>query len=302
MRKKTQFIFISGLVALFFGAFFTPVSDAAEKNQEQKKAKILHFTRSQGFEHGPAKRLEDGTTISGNALKKYFEPLSIELVETQDGRVFDGDIDQYDAFSFYTSGNLEDSNGSRNPHSFAMSGEGVRKMIDAVRNGKGFLGIHSGCDTYCNQKEKGKDIFTSFVGARFSGHGPQQVATVSITEPVELPWIKKIEGKTYTAHEEWYGMLQFNPDIHVVLIQETEGMEGDDYNRPPFPSSWIRKEGKGRVAYTAFGHRDDFWEDEENVARVGEFLLWGVGRFEMDTTPNFEKLTPKGNQPPVKNR
>jgi hypothetical protein len=82
--------------------------------QEAKKAKVLHFTRSQGFEHDPAKLLPDGTTLSGQALKTYFADKNIELVETQDGGAFDGDLDQYDGFIFYTSGNLLDGGGSRN--------------------------------------------------------------------------------------------------------------------------------------------------------------------------------------------
>lgn len=263
--------------------------------QEAKKAKVLHFTRSQGFEHDPAKRLGDGTTVSGNALKKYFADKNIELVETQDGGVFDGDIDQYEAFIFYTSGNLEDGNGSKNEHAKPMSSAGLKKMIDAVKAGKGFLAIHSGCDTYCNQKDDaGRDIYTRFCGARFVGHGPQQFATVTITEPVQLPHLKD-SGKRITTWEEWYTMKEYNTDMHVILTQETDGMDGRDYNRPPFPSSWIRKEDKGRVAYSAFGHDNRYWQNAENVRRVGELGEWVVGRFELDTTPNFEKVTPEGN-------
>lgn len=270
--------------------------------QEVKKAKVLHFTRSQGFEHAPAKRLEDGTTVSGIALKKYFADKNIELVETQDGGVFDGDIDQYDAFIFYTSGNLEDANGSKNDAAKPMSAEGLKKMINAVKAGKGFLAIHSGCDTHCNQKdEDGKDLYTKFCGARFSGHGPQQFATVTITEPIELPHLKD-SGKRITTWEEWYTMRDFNTDMHVIMIQETAGMDGNDYNRPPFPSSWIRKEEKGRVAYSAFGHDNRYWQNAENVRRVGELGEWAVGRFELDTTPNFEKVTPEGNQLPPRRR
>ena len=259
--------------------------------QEVKPAKILIFTRSQGFEHEPAKLLDDGTTGTGRALKTYFADKKIEIVETQDGGVFDGDISQYDAFVFYTSGNLLDAGGSKNDEAKPMTEAGLRKMIAAVGAGKGFLGIHSATDTHVGnvKDDDGVDIYTKFVGARFSGHGDQQSATLTVVEPTPFPSLKDIGGKI-TTRDEWYAMNQFNKDIHVVLIQETAGMTGNDYNRPPFPATWIRKEGEGRVAYTSFGHDNRYFT--EQVKRVGDLIEWAVGRFEADTTPNIEKVTP----------
>lgn len=296
---KQNILTIGTLLAafMFCTAFVSDVSA-----QDAKKAKVLHFTRSQGFEHDPAKLLEDGTTVSGRALKKYFDEngKNIEVVETQDGTVFDGDLSSFDAFVFYSSGNLEDPNGSKNDKAKAISAEGLQKLIAAVKDGKGFVAIHSGTDTHCRQKaEDGTDLFTKFVGARFTGHGPQQFATAIVTEPAELPCLKE-SGKRFTTWEEWYAMGQYNTDMHVLLIQETAEMEGDCYNRPPFPLSWVRKEGKGRVAYSPFGHDNRYWRVSENVRRVAELVEWSVGRFEMDTTPNFDKVTPKGNEMPPK--
>jgi len=81
--------------------------------QELRPARVLHFTRSQGFEHDPARLLEDGTTVSGRGLAKYFADMNkrIEVIETQDGTIFDGDLSQFDAFVFYTSGNFQKPEG-----------------------------------------------------------------------------------------------------------------------------------------------------------------------------------------------
>ena len=38
-------------------------------------------------------------------------------------------------------------------------------------------------------------------------------------------------------------------------------MQGRDYERPPYPMTWTRKHDKGRVFYTAMGHREDVWEN-----------------------------------------
>ena len=265
--------------------------------QESKTAKILYFTRSQSFEHGPAKLLDNGITVSGQALQKYFADKNIEVVETQDGGVFDGDLDQYDAFVFYTSGNLLDANGSKNAQAKPMSEAGLRKMFAAVQNGKGFVGIHAATDTYCNLKDdNGVDLYTKFIGARFTGHGPQQFSTLTVVaEPTTFPFIKD-SGKHITTWDEWYGMNQFNKDLHVLLIQETAGMDGKDYDRPPFPATWIRQEGKGRVAYTSFGHDNRYFQNTENVRRAADMIEWAVGRFDADTTPNIDRVTPRVNE------
>ena len=260
--------------------------------QDVKPAKILVFTRSQSFEHEPAKLLDDGTTATGRILNAYFAEnnKNIEIVETQDGGVFDGDIDQYDAFVFNTSGNLLDPNDSKNDKAKAMTEAGLRKMFAAVQSGKGFVGIHSATDTHCTLRdEEGKDLYTKFIGARFTSHGDQQTATLTVVEPTPFPSLKNIDGKI-TTRDEWYAMNQFAKDIHVVLIQETGAMHGRDYERPPYPATWIRKEGKGRVAYTSFGHDNRYFT--EQVARISDLIEWAVRRFEADTTPNIEKVTP----------
>ncbi len=162
MKRRTFFALALALTGLAIS--FTAQTEA----QEAKKAKVLLFTRSQGFEHSPAKLLADGTTICGNGLKMYFADKNIELVETQDGGVFDGNIAQYDAFIFYTSGNLEDANGSKNPKAKPMSAEGLRRMIAAVNGGKGFVGIHSATDTHCKQKAENGEEENSSVKGIFS--------------------------------------------------------------------------------------------------------------------------------------
>lgn len=269
--------------------------------QETKKDKVLFFSRSQGFQHDPAKLKDDGTTVCGQALKKYLAEKNIELTETQDGGAFDGDLTQYSGFIFYTSGNLEDGNGSKNDKAKPLSAEGVRNLIAAVKSGKGFVGIHSATDTHCKQKaEDGVDLYTRFIGARFAGHGPQQTATATVVSPADFPHLK-VAGKSITAWEEWYTQKEYNKDIRVLLVQETEGMKnggGKDYERPPFPAAWLRLEGKGRVAYSPFGHNNSYWEKTEDVCRVGELVEWSVGRFNVDTAPNMDKVTPGANELP----
>ena len=299
---KLRYVLSFALVASFIG-LCALLNTQTLKAEEVEPARILVFTRSQGFQHQPAERLDDGTTGTGRILTAYFRAYNknVEIVETQDGRVFDGDIDQYDAFVFYTSGNLLSADGSKNEHAHPMTEAGLRRMIAAVRGGKGFVGIHAATDSHSGIVEDGGDIFTRFVGARFTGHGPDQYAKLTVVQPTAFPFLKG-KGEYFTFFDEWYGMGQFSPDMHVILIQETEGMYGypntthNDYARPPYPMSWIRAEGQGRVAYTSVGHNNQYLT--HIIGLVGDLVEWSIGRFDADTTPNIETVTPGFRQMP----
>ena len=323
---KQCFVLSLAVIAAFLG-LCTLVNVQTVHAEEVKPAKILLFTRSQGHEHEPARWVDNGTG-TGRILNAYFRAYdkNIEIVETQDGRVFDGDIDQYDAFVFYTSGNLlggVDANHEkiqRNAAFHPMTEAGLRKMIAAIRAGKGFVGIHAATDTHCGIMEDGVDIFTRLVGARFTGHGPDQYAKLTVVQPTTtilrrynlrlgrsvyaeqtvvqptaIPFLKG-KGKQFTFFDEWYGMNHFNTDMHVVLIQETEGMRGRDYERPPYPMTWLRKEGEGRAAYTSVGHNNRYLN--EIAWLVSDLIEWSIGRFNADTTPNIETVTPRFREMP----
>ena len=299
---KLRYILSFALVAAFLGlCTLTNVQTATA--EELKPAKILIFTRSQGFEHEPARWVDNGTG-TGRILAAYFAEnnKNIEIVETQDGRIFDGNLDQFDAFVFYTSGNLrggvaaDDVRRQRNAAFYPMSEAGLRNLIAAVRAGKGFVGIHAATDTHSGDLvEDGVDIYTRFVGARFTSHGRDQNATLTVVQPTAFPFLKE-KGNSFVFFDEWYGMNQFNTDMHVVLIQETEGMRGNDYNRPPYPMTWIRAEGEGRVAYTSVGHNNRYMTGI--VGLIGDLVEWSIGRFDADTTPNIETVTPGFRQMP----
>ena len=58
-----------------------------------------------------------------------------DVVCSQDPKIFEGDLDQYDAIAFYTTGK-------------AISAEGKANLLEAIHGGKGFVGIHSATDTF----------------------------------------------------------------------------------------------------------------------------------------------------------
>ena len=83
--------------------------------------------------------------------------------------------------------------------------------------------------------------------------------------------------------------------MHVLLVQETEGMVGDVYQRPPYPATWIRHHGAGRVFYTSMGHGEEVWTDQTFARVLTSGILWVLRDSEADLSSNLKRMTPQAN-------
>jgi type 1 glutamine amidotransferase len=263
---------------------------------DKKKQRILYFSRSASFEHQAVKRKNGKPSISERILNELGEKHGFEVVSTKDGRVFDGDLGQYDAIAFYTSGVLTRPNKQQTP---PMTVEGKKKLLQAIADGKGFVGFHSATDSFhskgpSNENQTEVDPYIAMIGGEFIVHGAQQNATIRVASP-NFPGVKEF-GESVSMKEEWYTLKNFAKDLHVILIEDNEGMEGDCYQRPPFPMTWARMHNKGRVFYTSFGHRDDIWTNPKVQGVIAGGLAWAMRKVNVDVTPNIDKVTPKAGQ------
>ena len=289
MRRR-DFLVRSGAAALACAMFLLVTATAAEA-----QTKVLYFTRCAGYEHSAVKPIDGGPSYSDKVLTQMGAEHDIEVVCTKDGTVFDGDLDQYAAIAFYTSGDLCSSKSAQSTP--PMSPQGKQKLLDWVKAGGGFVGFHAGNDSFHSkggrnetQKVEDRDPFIQMIGGEFVSHGPQQVAKMRVTSPY-FPGAEEL-GRSFDMNEEWYALKNFAPDLHVILVQETEGMKGDCYQRPPFPATWARKHGDGRVFYTSLGHRHDVWDSQEFQDLVEGGFGWVMGMADADVTPNLKEVTP----------
>jgi type 1 glutamine amidotransferase len=263
---------------------------------DKKKQKVLYFSRSAGFEHDAVKRKNGQPSISERILNELGQKHGFEVVSTKDGRVFDGDLGEYDAIAFYTSGVLTEPNKQQTP---PMTPEGKKKLLDAIAAGKGFVGFHAATDSFhskgpSRENQTEVDPYIAMIGGEFIVHGEQQNATIRTASP-KFPGVKEF-GESVSLEEEWYTLKNFAKDLHVILIEDNEGMKGDCYQRPPFPQTWARMHGKGRVFYTSFGHRDDIWTNPHVQGIMAGGLAWAMRNVNVDVTPNIDKVTPKASQ------
>ncbi len=271
------------------------------------KRKILFFSKSSGYEHSVISWKKGQPSYAEKILLDLGEKNNWEFTFSKDGSKFSKDyLNQFDAVFFYTTGDLCAPGTDKNP---PMSKEGKEALFEYVRSGKGFIGTHSASDTFhtANEANKGPDRYANHgdkadpyvrvLGAEFIIHGAQQPATNKVIDP-KFPGFEKV-GAEFNFQEEWYSLKDFAPDIHVLTVMDAPAMKGDPYKRPPYPNTWARQEGKGRVFYTAMGHREDVWTNPTFQEILVGGVKWALGDVKADVTPNLQKAAPEaGTNPP----
>jgi type 1 glutamine amidotransferase len=264
--------------------------------------KVLFFNKSSGFQHPVIARKGDKPSLAERILIKIGAENDFQVISTKDGRVFEPDeIGQWDAFVFETTGDLTTPGTDQ---ATPISPDGEKAFYDAIRGGKGFLGMHCATDTFGHfgKRNKGaEDPYIQMIGGEFVTHGDQQVAKIDIVDP-EFPGIGKgfgRSGRSFQINDEWYALKNMPEDLHVIMVQVTEGMTGNMYHRPNYPMTWARAYGKGRVFYTSMGHREDVWENPMYESLLLGALAWATGRVDVSIEPNIRQVTPHYNQLPA---
>jgi len=268
-------------------AVLAPFQGASAAPKTAKAKRILLFTRSAEFEHSTIKTNKDEQPLALGVLSALGMPHNWEFVHTKDGSFITAEnLATFDAFIFITTGDLtalrKDKDGKPLPaddiNQKPMSAEGKAALMAAVAAGKGFLAVHNGSDTFHSagprwedQAPADVDPYIAMLGGEFISHGEQQVARLRVIDK-KFPGFGDL-GDTMELKEEWYSLKNQSTDLHALLVLESEAMTGPMYARPAFPLAWVRKHGKGRVFYSALGHREDVW----TLPAFQKMLVGGLG-------------------------
>jgi len=269
--------------------------------------KILFFSKSSGFEHSVISWKKGRPSYAEKVLLDLGAKNDWEFTFSKDGSKFSPEyLAQFDAVIFYTSGDLCTTGTDGQP---GMTPAGKQALIDYVRSGKGFIATHSASDTFhtdncgggqpCRYENHGEqaDPYVRLLGGEFIIHGAQQVATNTVIDPA-FPGFASV-GPSFAFLEEWYSMKDFVPDIHVLTVIDAPHMTGTMYERPAYPNTWARREGQGRVWFTAMGHREDVWTNAVFQSVLVGGVKWALGDAQGDVTPNIKTAAPGAYTNPV---
>lgn len=266
------------------------VLSAAETGRPRRK--LLFFSRSVLFEHSVVHREGNSLSFGEKQFIELVKPLGCDVECTKDGSVFDKDLDAYAAVVSYSCGRPADlMKAQSKDQSAPLTERGWKNLDRAVRAGKPFVAIHPGLW-----------LLPEALGADCLGHGTQQPGKMIVTAP-RFPGAQGL-GESFTLTEEWFSLVKFAQDLHVILVQDCAGMDVKSaanrrcYDRPPFPATWARMHGKGRAFYTSLGHREDVWTSRPFQQILVGGLSWALGDVTADITPNLGQVAPRANEYP----
>jgi type 1 glutamine amidotransferase len=256
------------------------------------------FTKSSGFEHDMIKRTDGKLGPAEQILTDLGKQHAFKVTATKDGRIFSSaELRQYDAFFFYTTGDLTTEGTDKNP---PMTSEGKQRFLDLIHEGKGFIGTHSASDTFHSpgdrfdpQPQSPLDPYIEMLGGEFLAHDQQQSARLTVVDK-KFPGMAAL-GDGIDLTEEWYPFRNYQPDLHVLTLLETQSMKGPHYQRPRYPNTWARMHGRGRVFYTALGHREDVWNSVAFQSLLLGGIAWSLKQIDAAVAPNIDDVAPHAN-------
>src|SRR5258707_15055832 len=184
--RRREFITLLGSAAAI-----RPFGARAERQLER----ILYFTYSAGYRH-------DVIPLSKAILTQLGRNSGVfEVTATEDTSEFSTEnLKRYAAVIFYTTGELP------------MSGAQKTALLNFVRSGRGFLGVHSATDTFYTWPD-----FLDLVGGYFNGHLWYQAVTIEVVDPGDS--LVAFLGNSLQFEDEIYQISDFDYRGSRVLLR-----------------------------------------------------------------------------------
>jgi uncharacterized protein len=224
---------------------------------ERPPGRVLYFTYSAGYRHEVIPLSKAILTQLGNNSGAF------EVTATEDTSEFSTEnLKSYAAVMFYTTGELP------------MSASEKTALLDFVRSGRGFLGVHSATDTFYTWPD-----YLDLIGGYFNGHPWHQTVTIEVADPSD-PLVAFL-GHSLQVEDEIYQVSDFDYRGSHVLLRLDPGSV--DLSKPGvhqrfygWPLAWTRSYGEGRVFYTALGHEASVWQDARYQRMLTNAILWSM--------------------------
>lgn len=173
-----------------------------------------------------------------------------------------------------TNGELKNLSESEKKKSVEKSEKLLRNFMRYVENGGGFLGIHGSADSYNYNPYKNAD-FAKMMNGHFVNH-PWTINNDPVTIMIEdekSPITKGIwKGKSFKITEEIYQLSKdfdrrscrvlLALDVDKSPITTKNGKKAKIREDRDIALVFIKKFGKGRVAYFGFGHDARNYKDK----------------------------------------
>ncbi|MGD9644534.1 MAG: PVC-type heme-binding CxxCH protein, partial [Pirellulales bacterium] len=180
----------------------------------------------------------------------------IEIEYTADAAVLDNDkLDGFDCLLVF-----------RDSGDVTAEQEGA--LLQFVESGRGLLAVH--CASHCFRNST---RYTALVGGRFLRHDSGTFRTLVVDR--QHAALRGAGG--FETWDETYVHNELTADRQVLMVREHEG----GYE----PYTWVRRQGDGRVYYTALGHDERTWRHPDFHKLLVAAVRWSAGRVNDDAPP-----------------
>ena len=148
-------------------------------------------------------------------------------------------------------------------------------FLDWIAAGHGFAAMHSAADTYHDEP-----ALQDMLGNEYPHGRSAKPAVDAMVENHEPPRGAPARGDRSAIFDEIYKFTRANRGA-VTMLLSLDGHPADglpEQGQPAdLPLAWAKSDGRGRVFYTALGHREEVWRDQRYQQHVLGGLLWTLG-------------------------
>jgi uncharacterized protein len=308
-------VLLGVLGALLVSAAVWTVAPVSAEGPTKKR--LLVITESKGFVHDCVNRKGKPLCIVEEALTELGKKTGDwEAVCSQDSRkdITAENLKDYDAVFFYTTGELP------------LSDTQKADLLAFVKSGKGFAGAHSATDTLYKWPDYGNLIGAYFDGhpwhqkVKVIVEDTENPATRHLGKEFEVT-DEIYQYRAPYSRENLHILMRLDPEfVAASKEREAKGLEGkkDDLMKKADAAekagkadeakklrqqakglkggihredndcalAWTHEYGKGRVFYTALGHRNELWKDEKYLKLIHGGLRYALGLEKADATPS----------------
>lgn len=160
-------------------------------------------------------------------------------------------------------------------------------LLDYVRSGKGWVGIHAATDCFYAWPEYGE-----MIGGYFDGHPWHESVTLKLDD-AQHPVCAAFEGKSFSIVDEIYQFRHpySRARLRVLTSLDTAktDMKKDGIHRADgdFAVSWVRSFGKGRVFNCSLGHREEVFWNPTVLKHYLAGIQYALGDLAADAAPSL---------------
>lgn len=256
----------------------------------QHPRKLLVFSKTNGFRHASIATGKVALTELGKRTGAFTTHISDDLAEFETNR-----LAGYDAVCFLSTTQnvflphpVEFATLDENAKQEARSRETRLKqnLMQFIRSGKGFVGIHAATDTCYEWQE-----FGTMINGYFDGHPWTADTQVSIrVEPGQErhPLADMFEGQRMEFKEEIYQLKSpyQSKAVHMLLRLDTEhspmNLKGIKRSDGDFGVAWARHWDQGRVFYCSLGHNHHIYTNPKILRHYLAGIQWAIGDLKVE--------------------